>query len=607
MKKFAILLFILLSLIANSQIKKGGFFSRIDDPMNGIRNNITSYHWGKFDTSIMQAYKYNVKPTFAVICEYHYTDAYTLQPMMKFFHQKDSILKAYQDSGYHLAMHSINHSTNYYISHIDSLSIADQYLVDNGYSTNDGVDTIILNVSTSPITVWYWKRLPDNHLTWFSKYQTTDTDNAPDSIWYPRILPPKSVYISIYPNVAGLKKIITEQKRRFVLSGLNEPDVWIHPGQEYFYPSISDTLTETKGWIEEALGNDTITYHITNTYSSQKIPIAGYDKLQIYRTGLSYMVSYVSGTDSIIKLKLTGYTPSGDYSTARIKPDTDGNWMWFIDAPTMKQVARECNLKMAAIYHYGRQYDALGYSPSDENGQYFRWAHEWGHILLNSYTANQNINSVCNAIARNYIVGTNDHECLNGGVSKLDSLYNFMNANLKYMHIFTFRDLADSVYNVSSPYDNVIPSFDQDLNNDAVMDGWSKSATITWNRGGINIGGDTTYLTMPSNGNLNCASLWGIDKGDNLFSMYIKTSDADSVIVKIWQLKHRYNTDNKQDTISVNSYWIKNLTTNWNRRFVKINIDPDTDWITVFFQTYSGTAYAIKPELLKYNKGHNYY
>jgi hypothetical protein len=189
-----------------------------------------------------------LKITFAVVCEYHKSNSDLLVPFVKFYPEKYLILKELQDSGHILAMHSVNHSTNYYITHIDSLSSEDQNFVNNGYTSANGIDTIIINNTNDVVHKWYWKILPDDRYAFFGWERIIDTDDEPDSIWYPRSIPPKSVYFSIYPNEAGLKKIIAEQRRRFVLSTLISPDVWIHPGQEYeLTDNPLDTLTENIG------------------------------------------------------------------------------------------------------------------------------------------------------------------------------------------------------------------------------------------------------------------------------------------------------------------------------------------------------------------------
>jgi hypothetical protein len=606
MRNTLILMLLTVSLTVSAQTKRGGFFNRLDDPFVPSRDNLNQIYYDRTDTLLKQSADYNLKVTLAVVCEYAKAGNDTLQPYFHIYKEKAQALKELQDSGFVLFTHTVNHSTNMILCHIDSVSPELQTFIDNGYTAAQGIDTIVLNNTLLPITFNYFKRLPDDRYPFFGYERIKDTDNLPDSILYTRRIPPKSAYFSIYPNANGLKLIIREASRRFVASGLNPPSGFIHPGQEYEYTANPlDTLKENSGSITTKVGNDTVVYTINKMYSSQYQPVPLYDKLQIGNT--RYSISYASTGTTVFNLKLTGYTGDGNTHGAILRPSHNCNWMWNIPADTMKSVGVSLGLDMAAVYPHGRQYKASGYNPSSTTKEKLKWAHQWGHIVFSdTYFAKHAIYDLCEAVAKHYIVGTNDHEFIEGGFSQVDSFYNFINAHRDNILICSFSDLQDSVYNKTlNPYENILPSFDLDLNRDNIQDGWTKVDQV-WNKGTVNIQGDTTSVSMNSKW-FTIDNLWGVEKGYNVFSIWLKSTLSDSLHVNILEYKDAPDTSRYDVLIGNTSYYIKNLTSNFANRFKKVLIGNDTDYITIRIKTHDGDAIeAVKPKMMKYTAGRQY-
>lgn len=592
----------------NGQTKKGGFFSRIDDPYNTYtRVYIPESTVANNEKGINYLDTFNIKTTFSVVNEYTSLHGDTLEPFLGVYPEKLTYLNRLLNKGHTLAMHTPNHSTNFYNVHVDSLSAADQTLL-SGYTEADGVDTIVINNTNTYIDVAYWKRFNDDRYGFFGIGKIVDPGTDYDSIYYQRRIPPKTVHIAIFPSEAGLKKLITEQRRQFAASGLPEPDVWIHPGQEFEYTDYPLNLIESNGYITTEAGSDTVTYHTSEILSSNTYPIkfsnTYMSSIKIGDT--KYIVTFVDViSDTVFRAKLTSYTGDGSNHDASLVPYVNYNWMWQVEETTMKSVAEELGLKQSATYPYGRQGFPLGYNSSTTNRQYFRWSHQWQHIILYQISAAAGIKKLVKAAARNYFVAMNDHEFLQGEQATVDSFYNFLNDHRDVFTVVNFADIQDSLYKDVDPYENILPSFDTDLNGDDVQDGWTLAGN-TWTRdAGYNIKSDSTLVIL-STTSVACDSLWGVEKGNNILSLYLSSTNADSCKIIITEYKHTSNTGYSYTTVRATTKYIKNLTSNLAQRLIVFNIDNTTDYIKVALAANRNNISCIKPELMLYNRRRQY-
>lgn len=589
MKVIIILFFFISTLPVYSQ-KAGGVYLRIDDPFQLESGGDITTDSTYILTTLQHCDTLNKTITWAIICDYPFIGGGNPVPTFTIYGDKRRHLKRLQDSGHILSCHTINHTTNYYQCHVDSLSSSDSALAYGTYSETDGIDTIIINNTASSVTLWYWKRFPDDRHRQFGYFPIEDEDDLPDSIYYYRKIPPYTVYFSIYPNTAGLKRMLREYNRRFTASGLDTVDFFIHPGQEYTYTyDPTDSLKESSGYIETSVGVDDITYHIADTFCSKPHPVVS-NKLLV--GGTKYVLrNIVKVNDTAYDAELFGYTGDGSNHDAIMYPTHPADWMWQIPPDTIKSLVNEGILVGASVYPDGRQYESLGFTPSATTKSNFKNAHQWGHFDIVNDGTTTSIQRAIRAGLCHYFIGNNDHHQLKGTNSAIDSLYELINST-DQIQLIDLYDLRSTLYN-STPnrYTNIVPSLDSDIDSDDNLDGYETTGSPVWQKDSVHVGDDTTFVTIDASNYIELNDLWGVEKGTNRLSFYVRSQDAtcDELTITVTKYTHTLGTS-ATSTTSTQTFNVRSIPRNFVIRYRTITIDSDVDWIDIDFETDGGNA-----------------
>lgn len=588
--------------------KDGGLFLRTDDPfLQGVYPPGLDLEYSYFATLIDITNKYQVKATFAVICQYpNHAGIDTVCSVLWPDNRRNNLRMA-AEMGHTFASHSVNHSMNYYQTPYDDLSEDDSILLADGYTmAGDGVDTIIINNSNQTLIINHWAHFPDDHFASFGYYRLYDHDNDMDSIWMKRKIMANSVYISLYPNRYGIKKMLDEAQRRFRRNGMPRFDFFIHPGQTEHAGYDLDTVYEGSGYIIPVVGKDSVYYYVEDTLSSLWFPTApntGDRKMTI--SGTDYWINKVDSIDeTTYKCKLQGYTGAGgQVNDVKLKPNVKQDWDVYIHPDSLDLVAYKSGLYGAAVYPYGRQYEATGYNGGSINRDRFRYGHQMKqfYYFYVPHSADSIIEIICRHAARHTFAHGNDHAGYRDWEQR-DSVYSFVFGNQDKIKFLSNRDMIKSVYlTAQNPYENILVEFSRDLNSDGLSDGWDIDGATKST--GLDQNGDTWSYLVDATDSIYCNDLWGVEKGINQFIIYARDADSDAVSLDIC-VKEYYSKQEEDGGATANgvtNYSIAGLSVGWTNGTVDISIKTTTDWIDISISATGGDIEIIAPKMkLKY-------
>ena len=588
--------------------KAGGLLLRVDDPfMQGVYPPHLDLEHSYFARTMDLTNKYQVRETYSTVSQYpNFAEVDTVCSVL-WPEARRNYLRIAADIGHTFASHSVNHSMNYYQTPYDNLSDADSILVADGYTLEgDGVDTIIINNTDHTVLIGYWKRYPDDHFASFGYYRLNDHDNDIDSIWYKRRIMANSVYISIFPNRHGIKKIIDESQRRFRLNGMPRFDFFIEPGQEEIAYYDLDTIYEGSGYIIPVVGADSVYYYVEDTLSSVWFPTApntGDRRMTI--SGADYWINKVDSiNETTYKCKLQGYTGAGgQVNDVYLKPNVKQDWAVYIHPDSLIAIADECGLIGGSIFVNGRRREPTGYSAGSINKERFRFGMEFSqfYYYYEPHSADSIINVICMAAARHTFAGGNDH----GGYrdyEQRDSVYSFVFKNQDKIKFMSNRDAIKSIHHVhQNPYENILAEFSRDLNNNGRSDGWDIDGATRST--GLDQNGDTWSYLVTSTDSIYCNDLWGVEKGINQFIIYARdaNSDATSIDVCVKEYYSIQEEDGGATANGVTNYNIGSLSVGWTIETLDIPIKTTTDWIDISISATGGDVEIIAPKMkLKY-------
>ena len=592
----------------NLRGKKGGLFLRIDDPFLSAHDTLNlDEYLQEYIYAVELCDKFNVREMWCIVDQYPLLGSETVASV-SYPEFRRRYLRILADLGHDISSHSPNHSTNYYETPFNDLSYEDSVLIADGYDSDDGVDTIIINNSDASITIGYWKHLPDERYIEGGYLPTDDWDEEMDSIWYKRKMMANSVYVSIYPNRWGFAKLVKESQRRFLLNGLPRFRFWTHPGQEQIAGYSLDSIWEGSGYIVPVTGKDSAFYHVEDTLSSSWYPTvptyAGERRMRI--SGVNYNIEAVDSVSAIkYKCHLTGFTGGSDTVTdVKLLWNRDADWMWWIHPDTIIPIADELGLIGTNSYPMGRRYDFTGYTASERNKKRFQHAHQ--RVQFRYYDAGFDADSIieiiCRAAARHYFVCGNDHAGYEDYYQR-DSIYSFVNKNKDNIKFMSNVDMVRSVYlTEQNPYENILSNFDLDVNEDGLSDGWDTAGTPT-KVTSVDLNGDTWSYRMTATDSVYCEDLWGVEKGINEFVIYARDPDSDAPSLDITVVEFYNRTDRAvSNTVNAtNTYNIAGLSPTYTIETIDIPILSTTDWIDISISVSAGDVDISAPRMkLKY-------
>jgi len=572
---------------------KGGYFQRIDDPMIGDGYSDSVYQRQNIDTTLMICESHDIdKITWAVVTEYHFISGDTIEPYSGFMPHRVTQLNRLVNAGHQIANHSVNHSSNYYISHIDSLWSEDSILVADGYDISDGVDTIIINDSDTALYTWYWKHQPDDHYALGAARRIIDKDDDIDSIYMYAALPPRSVFIATYPNRWGLKRIIDVWNYRAGLVGLPETHFFIMPGQDYYQVVGIDTLLkEASGYVETAVGEDTVIFHVQEAWSSKPYVVNNYNNNWLsIGPGDRYQIDYNDVTeidDTTFHFYLTGYTGDGNNHDADLVPNKGTDWMWQVEPDTLLALRDSFPDIQGSLYPAGRQYMSKGYFPKSEDQKFPQRDND---VFMDDdhATAKHSIALVLDAALKHYFIASDEHGGFQGGYARVDSFYNFI-MNEPYITTYSNHDLLENMYSaVPDSSQNIVPSMDFDLNEDDVSDAWELVGSPTWSTLPSSIESTNKYFECDESNYLDNTNIWAVSPGVNRLSLWLQNVDSDSVMVELTEHRYRANTSNQTYKVYIEEKFEPDST--FTEYYFDRTVPSTTDYIDIKIQPFGGTC-----------------
>lgn len=188
--------------------------------------------------------------------------------------------------------------------------------------------------------------------------------------------------------------------------------------------------------------------------------------------------------------------------------------------------------KSAASYSEGSLKCYNEYDPLKDK----RYGIMWGDFIEENWTMPAIKAKIADGIAKHYVVfGQSHFTNLTGGWSgyleRMDTLLNWLQVN--NIPVLTYQQWAANLFDsIPNPFVNIFPQPNVDLDANGIPDGFTSSIGFD-NNDGVSISGNKSYYRSSTGTLCEIQNLAGIEKGNNLFSLYTKGALGDSVQVKI--------------------------------------------------------------------------
>ncbi len=216
--------------------------------------------------------------------------------------------------------------------------------------------------------------------------------------------------------------------------------------------------------------------------------------------------------------------------------------------------ANEFGYTAAATYQQGSIKCFNEYDPFKEK----RYGVMWGDFIEENWTMPAIKAKIADGIAKHYVVFGQSHFVnLTGGwtgyLERMDTLLNWLQTN--DIDVKTYHDWTSILFDsISNPFINIFPQPNIDLDANGIPDGYINTLFYDASDGVITSG--NTCFSKTSTGTLcEVQNLAGLEKGNNLFSIYTKGASGDSVLVKITYPEYSISINKKVPANQLN--WTK--------------------------------------------------
>lgn len=232
------------------------------------------------------------------------------------------------------------------------------------------------------------------------------------------------------------------------------------------------------------------------------------------------------------------------------------------------------------------------------------------------YDAKTAISQIADQSARHTltIIGEHFHLADQWVLDWYDSVGHFIAANPFFVKQMTGSDWARTMFqSQTNPYENIIPSFEFDIDGDLIPDGWDFWITRFTNNGAVGEGNTVTYpiknystldrwveegsqgsnfsVAVTSTDTLYCHNLYGVEKGTNKFKIDIKELDSgsDSVHVRFVY----YYGDNSNSLSNSSLEFVYPVTSSWVSHESEITFPINTSYLRIFIFGDNGNASLV--------------
>ncbi|NVN95645.1 MAG: T9SS type A sorting domain-containing protein [Bacteroidetes bacterium] len=172
------------------------------------------------------------------------------------------------------------------------------------------------------------------------------------------------------------------------------------------------------------------------------------------------------------------------------------------------------------------------YDPFNEK----RFGLMWGDFIEENWTMPAIKNKIADGIAKHYLVLGQSHfinltNNWSGYLERMDTLLSWLQTN--NIPVKTYRQWTSYLFDsIPNPYINIFPQPNIDLDENGVPDGYLSNANLT-NNDGVAISGYVSYSRSLAGSICDVQKLAGLEKGNNMFSLFTKGSPGDSILIKI--------------------------------------------------------------------------
>ena len=190
------------------------------------------------------------------------------------------------------------------------------------------------------------------------------------------------------------------------------------------------------------------------------------------------------------------------------------------------------NYTAAASYQQGSIKCFNEYDPFNEK----RFGVMWGDFIEENWTMPAIKAKIADGFAKHYVIFGQSHFVnLTGGwtgyIERMDTLLNWLQIN--NIDVKTYHDWTSILFDsISNPYVNIFPQPNIDMDANGIPDGYLNANNLN-NSEGLALSGNVSFSKSSTGTICEVQNLAGLEKGNNIFSIYTKGALGDSVLVKI--------------------------------------------------------------------------